>query len=246
MVSRSARSVTKRLAELIKSITSWTLVRRASTWHTPDVLPTLRIGEARKLPELREARPASTLVTVAGSAGAFDGLRQLVAALPRGLKSAIAVMLHTGPGSTLADSLAVGSQLPVRYGQSGLMLREGCVYVARPCTHLIVNPDASLTVSEAAPVRRFRPSADWLFESAAASFGERHMAVILSGMLSDGAHQLRAVKRLGGTVLAQSPSEARFPDMPEAAIATGFVDKVMSIGAMPAAIGEFVELRAFG
>ena len=182
-------------------------------------------------------------MTIAGSAGALEGLRQLLAALPRGLHCAIAVLLHTGRGSALASTLAIRSRLPVRYGESGDVLHDGCIYVAPPCTHLIVNPDARLTVSESAAVRHCRPSADWLFESAAASFRERHIAIVLSGMLSDGSRQLRAVKRLGGTVLAQLPAEARFPDMPAAAIATGFVDQVLSIAAMPEAIREFVEHR---
>lgn len=186
-------------------------------------------------------QPASSLVTIAGSAGAFQGLWHVLAMLPRELKSAVAVMLHTAPGSTLADTLALRSQMPVQLAQTGDLLCEGHAYVASPSTHLIVNPDGRLTVSRAAPVRRFRPSADWLFESAAASFGDHHIAVVLSGMLSDGARQLRAVKRMGGTVLAQLPSDAAFPDMPAAAIATGFVDRVVSIDAMPNVIRDLVE-----
>jgi len=185
--------------------------------------------------------PAITLVTIAGSAGAFQGLSHLFASLPTKLPSAVVAMLHTGPGSTLADTLGLRSQIPVRSARTGDVLNEGHAYVAPPSSHLIVNPDGRLTVSSAAPVRRFRPSADWLFESAAASFGDRHIAVVLSGRLSDGAHQLRAVKRMGGMVVVQSPSDAAFPDMPAAAIATGCVDRVTSIDAMAQTIAELVD-----
>ena len=180
------------------------------------------------------------MITVAGSAGGFEGVRELLEALPRGLACAIAVALHTSSGSALARTLALRSRLGVREACSGDLLHDGWVYVAPPCRHLIVNPDGRLTISDADPVRRFCPSADWLFESAAASFLERHLAVVLSGALSDGARQLRTVKRSGGVVLAQARADSLFSDMPAAAIATGFVDQELSIAAIADTICAFV------
>jgi chemotaxis response regulator CheB len=183
---------------------------------------------------------ASALVAIAGSAGAFPGLCRVLGELPPSLKAAVAVMLHTGPESLLASALAMRSRLPVYDAVSGDLLRDGCVYVAQPQTHLVVNADARLTVSDAPRVRLFRPSADWLFESAAASFTNRLVAVVLSGMLSDGARQLHTVKRLGGTVLVQDPSQAAHADMPAAAVATGCADLVVGIDEMSRAISEAV------
>lgn len=185
------------------------------------------IGDTCKPLDAGRTRPARTLVTIAGSAGGFYPLYDLVGNLPPTLRSALAVMLHLGPRSALTETLAQRSQLAVREAVSGDVLCDGCIYVPRPGTHLIVNPDGRLSVSRAAPVNRYRPCADWLFESAAASFRERHIAVVLSGMLSDGARQIRSVKRLGGTVFVQSPLEAEYPDMPTAAIRTGCVDKIV-------------------
>ena len=195
---------------------------------------------------MNDGAPATTLVTIVGSAGAFKSLWLLFATLPRELESAIAVTLHSSRGSTLAPTLAMCSQMPVRFAQTEDVLREGHAYVASPSTHLIVNPDGRLTVSDAARVRGFRPSGDWLFESAAGSFGDRHIAVVLSGRLSDGARQLRAVKRSGGMVLVQAPNDAAFPAMPMAAIATGCVDQIVSMRGMSAAIVKHVrDLHAY-
>lgn len=149
-------------------------------------------------------------------------------------------MLHTG-SARLAASLGMCSRLPVREAVSNDLLCDGFVYVPAPRTHMIVNPDTRLTASDALPVRGFRPSADWLFESASASFRERHIAVVLSGMMSDGAHRLSVVKRLGGTVVVQSPDEAAYPNMPAAAIATGCADFVLPIDAMSDVISDTVE-----
>jgi two-component system, chemotaxis family, protein-glutamate methylesterase/glutaminase len=180
------------------------------------------------------------LVTIAGSAGGFQALCDVLSALPATLDAAVVAMLHTGPGSVLPETLRSRSRLQVTLAASGQLLRAGLISVPPPGSHVIVNPDARLTLSEAPRRRLFRPSADWLFESAAASFGPRHVCVVLSGMLSDGAAMLREVKRLGGTVLAQS--DALYSDMPDAAIATGFVDRVVPIAAMADVICQTISV----
>src|SRR5262249_47575299 len=154
-------------------------------------------------------------------------LSWLLTELPRDWPTAVVVAFHTGPGSVLVDVLAPRCHLPIEWAVSGASLQTGRVYVAPVGTHLVVNPDARLTVSDAAPIRRVRPSADWLFESAAASFKDRHVAIVLGGVLSDGSFALQRVKRGGGLTLVQDPSTCLFPDMPRAAIATGQVDAVL-------------------
>jgi len=72
-----------------------------------------------------------------------------------------------------------------------------------------------------------RPSADLLFESAAAAYGTRAIAVVLSGTGSDGAMGVKAVKKMGGTVIVQSLAE--FDGMPSAALATGLADFVLPL-----------------
>ena len=187
---------------------------------------------------------ASALVTIAGSAGAFPGLCRVLAELPLELNAAVVAILHTGAGSALASALAMRSRLVISEATSGGLLRDGRVYVAPPLTHLLVNLDGRLTVVDAPRAGVYRPSADWLFESAASSFTSRHVAVVLSGLLSDGARQLSLVKRLGGTVLAEDPSQAAYSPMPAAAIATGHVDVVVAIEQMALAICAAVRQHA--
>ena len=183
------------------------------------------------------------LVTVAGSAGAFRPLRHLLASLPRCTTTAFAAALHVGPDSVLVDLLRRVSAQPVEWAAPGGVLRGGHVHVAPPRTHLIVNPDTTLGLSRAARGVRFSPSADWLFESAAASFGERHLAIVLSGAMWDGAARLAAVKRHGGTVWVQDPDGSAFPDMPGAAIATGHVDAILPIVQMATRLVRLLAAR---
>jgi chemotaxis response regulator CheB len=72
--------------------------------------------------DLDSTRPASVLVSIAGSAGAFQGLWRLLSALPPDLNAAVAAMLHTGPGSHLPSTLAMRSRLALREAISGELL----------------------------------------------------------------------------------------------------------------------------
>jgi two-component system, chemotaxis family, protein-glutamate methylesterase/glutaminase len=68
---------------------------------------------------------------------------------------------------------------------------------------LLVNPDGTLSLSQSELVHFVRPSADLLFESAAASYRHCVIAVVLTGTGSDGAMGVQAIKKMGGTVICQ-------------------------------------------
>ena len=91
-----------------------------------------------------------------------------------------------------------------------------------------------------------RPSADLLFESVAASYKDRSIAVVLSGTGSDGTMGVRAIKKMGGTVIAQDEKTAEFSGMPEAAIRTGSVDFVLPLEEIPAALVTLVAKGEIG
>jgi two-component system chemotaxis response regulator CheB len=79
----------------------------------------------------------------------------------------------------------------------------------------------SISLSQSELVHFVRPSADLLFESVAASYRERAIAMVLTGTGSDGHMGVQAIKKMGGTVIAQDEQSAEFFVMPQAAIQTG-------------------------
>lgn len=111
-------------------------------------------------------------------------------------------------------------------------------------TYWLTSTVPSLSHSEL--VHFVRPSADLLFESAAASFEQQAIAVILTGKGSDGAMGVRAIKKMGGTVIAQDQATSEFFGMPEAAINTGVVDLVVPLNEIAATLVNLVTVKDEG
>ena len=185
------------------------------------------------------------LVVVAASAGGVQALSKLVSALPVDFRLPIVIVQHVDPRhrSLLVEILGRRAALPVEAADEGTTLVAGTIYIAPPGSHVLVNPDGSLSLSKAELVHFVRPSADLLFESAGASYTDKVIAVVLTGSGEDGASGVRAIKKMGGTVLAQDRETSEFFGMPGAAIATGDVDFVLPLDEIPAAL---VTLTAAG
>lgn len=198
--------------------------------------------EGRRQAEPRQPALSFFLVAMSASAGGLQALGRVLSSLPSRLPAAIVVVQHLDPHhrSRMAEILAKRTALHVAEAMEGEWLRPGQVRIAPPDRHLLVNPDGSLTLSQSELVHFVRPSADLLFESAAAAFGKRVIAVVLTGTGSDGAMGVTAVKKMGGTVIAQDEASSDFFGMPGAAIKAGAVDLVLPLAEIPSAIVALV------
>ena len=159
------------------------------------------------------------IVALAASAGGLTALSHVLSALPNGFPATIVVVQHLDPRhrSLMADILSRRTPLKVKQAEEGECLNPATVYIAPPNRHLLVNRDRTLSLSQSELVHFVRPSADLLFESVAASFKERAIAVVLSGTGSDGSMGVKAIKKMGGTVIAQDEKSSEYFGMPGAA-----------------------------
>lgn len=178
------------------------------------------------------------VVAVAASAGGIKAISELLSALPKDFPAAIAIVQHLDPKhpSLLAEILDRRTSLAVKQAEVGEQMRPGTIYIAPPNHHLLIDPDATLSLTQTKLVHFVRPSADLLFESVAASFKERAIAVVLTGTGSDGATGVRAIKEMGGIAIAQDRESSECFGMPGAAIETGTVDWILPLNKIAATL----------
>jgi two-component system chemotaxis response regulator CheB len=191
---------------------------------------------------VRKKRARFEIVAVAASAGGLNAISNVLAALPDAFPCAVAIVQHLDPRhrSQLAHILSRRTPLPVKQAEDGERLVPSTVYIAPPDKHLLVNTDGTVSLTSSELVHFVRPSADLLFESVAASFRERAIAVVLTGSGVDGSMGLAAIKKMGGKVIAQDQASSDFFGMPGAAIHTGNVDLVLPLEDIPAALVRLV------
>jgi len=176
---------------------------------------------------------AFDVVAIACSAGCTEPLRQILQSLPPSFPAAVVVLRH----STVTRRLASGvSALAIEIARHGEPLEPGTVFVAPSDRHLLVTAEGRFCLTESPPVNFVRPSAELLFESVAACYGERAIAVVLTGHGNDGAIGVRSIKRAGGILIAQAPSTAVASSMPSAAVRTGPADLVLPPESIAAAL----------
>jgi two-component system CheB/CheR fusion protein len=182
----------------------------------------------------------SQIVVVGASAGGVDALGILVAGLDQTFPAPVVIAQHLDPRrpSHLQEILSRRTAAEVRSVTVEEKLQPGVVYVV-PANRDVMITDHQVRVREEATGRGPRPSVDRLMETAAASFGEHLIAVILSGEGSDGAEGARAVKLAGGTVVIQDPMTAAHPSMPQS-LAPTTVDIVAPLEAIPSLLRDLI------
>jgi two-component system chemotaxis response regulator CheB len=168
------------------------------------------------------------IIVIGGSAGSFDPLRHVLADLAADLPVTVFIVVHVHPtaGRGLVDALRIPRSWKARLAEDGAPIEHGRIMIAPPDHHLIVKR-GQVRVTQGPRENLWRPSIDVLFRSAAVAYGSRVAGIVLSGALDDGSAGLAAIKRCGGTAIAQDPVDARVPDMPESAIRNTKIDYIL-------------------
>jgi two-component system, chemotaxis family, protein-glutamate methylesterase/glutaminase len=155
------------------------------------------------------------IIVIGGSSGASAPLKDLLGRLPADLPAAVFIVLHIpaqGIGILSTVASAAG-KLPVRQAENGMQIENGQIYLGAPDHHLLL-ADKRIVLGRGPRENMVRPAIDPLFRSAALHYGPRVIGVVLSGLLSDGASGLNAIKRCGGIAVVQEPSDAIADEMP--------------------------------
>lgn len=193
----------------------------------------------------REPRPSKQarldVIAIGTSTGGPPALHALIPKLPANLASGVIVVQHMPPGFTrpLAERLNVQSALTVVEAAEGDVIEPGRVLIAPAGKHVKVRKKNGQFVIhlDAEPTDALhKPSVDVMMESVAKACGGRSLGVLLTGMGSDGARGMRAIKEVGGRTIAESEETCIVYGMPKSAVEEGVVDRVIPLYNMAHAI----------
>ncbi|EAZ93171.1 chemotaxis protein CheB [Crocosphaera chwakensis] len=163
------------------------------------------------------------IVGIGASAGGIEALKRFFSNLPDDPQAAFVVMQHVSPNhpSMMPEIIQRETNLPVAAIEDEVAVEPGHIYVLPPGYNVELE-DNRLRLREL--TRNFANTIDNFFYSLATNWGEKTIAIILSGTGEDGQEGLQAVSRVGGIALSQSPETAQFETMPNSAIGMGIAD----------------------
>jgi len=189
----------------------------------------------------RSAALPTRIVGIGASAGGLAPLEQFLGRVPLNSGLAYIVVQHLDPTqkALLAELLQRVTGMRVHEARKNMPVEPNCIYVIPPNTEITV-VDGVLNVQKPAEPRGMRLPINVLFSSLASAQGERSIAVVLSGMGSDGTLGLQAIKAVGGLTAVQQPTTAQFDVMPRSAITAGCGDIVAPPAELPSRILAYV------
>lgn len=194
-------------------------------------------GRPECVPSYSFSRSRFDLVAIGASTGGPPALQRLLSDFPSHLPFAVAIAQHMPSGFTRAFAERLNRLLPftIREARDCDELLPNQVLIA-PGGHNMIfekkNGSVVARVVPPSPEDRFLPSVDEMFSSLAPIYGEKVLAVVLTGMGNDGSRGVRDVKAAGGLVLAEAEESAVVFGMPREAIATGVVSRIAPIDYM--------------
>jgi two-component system chemotaxis response regulator CheB len=214
------------------------VVRKTPTINASDLLSkrTVRAESPKSVATIEtNTKPVHhvEVVMIGTSTGGPAALQAIFKQIPANFSKPIVIVQHM-PGSftkAFAERLNKISALTVSEAQNGDQLKAGHVYVAPGGMQLMIDRrnGGSIHIHESDERISYRPSVDIALASAAKHYGRKALAIILTGMGSDGKEGATLLKQAGGTIWAQDEASCVIYGMPMAVIKAGLVESILSL-----------------
>jgi two-component system, chemotaxis family, protein-glutamate methylesterase/glutaminase len=235
--SESSREVVRE--ELIRKIKSLCAVRAPQ----PRVMPAPQLAQPSNRPRAR-----IDVVAIGSSTGGPNALTALLPQLAADFPVPIVIVQHMPPLFTrlLAERLNALAPLNVQEGKEGQKLQRGQVWIAPGDNHMTVarrGAEIVLGINHDAQENSCRPAVDVLFRSAARTYGANVLAVVLTGMGSDGTRGSAAIREAGGEVIAQDEASSVVWGMPGSVVTASLADGVYPLSSIAPELVRRVSLR---
>lgn len=200
------------------------------------------LAAAQRLANSGSADQRFPVVVIAASTGGPATVMRLAPGFTRDFPAAVIVVQHMPASFTsqYAAQLTEFTGIRVKEAEANEVLQPGTLYICPGARHLRVTPTGRIQLESGGRINGYLPCIDITMESVAAYAGAMSIGAILTGMGSDGAQGVKAIKSAGGLVLAQDEATSVIFGMPAEAIKTGAVDQVLPIDDVYAAIEKRV------
>jgi two-component system, chemotaxis family, response regulator WspF len=181
------------------------------------------------------------LVAVGASAGGPKAVAQILGQLPGDFRGSLVIVQHVNAGfaASLVEWLGSQTALRVELAQNGARPAPGSVLIAGGDRHLVMTPEFCLTYSPQPVESPYRPSIDVFFSSVGEHWPSKALAILLTGMGTDGARGLLCLRRAGWRTIAQDKASCAVYGMPRAAVELDAASDVLPLPEIPAAIMGF-------
>ncbi|MES2426060.1 MAG: chemotaxis protein CheB [Bacteroidota bacterium] len=181
------------------------------------------------------------IIAIGASAGGMEEINSFFDHTPLdGVSYIIIQHLSSDFKSRMVELLAKHSKLDVIQAGDGMQVECNKVYLIPHNKYMIIK-GGKLYLSSKEKVKTPHLTINQFFVSLAKDYGDKAIAIVLSGLGADGTEGIKAIKKAGGMVIARNPETSDFGSMPSHAVATGLVDFVLEPELMPNAIEDYVK-----
>ncbi|MGD6934912.1 MAG: protein-glutamate methylesterase/protein-glutamine glutaminase [Candidatus Bathyarchaeia archaeon] len=210
------------------------LISKIKTAASANVRPIRVIHDETLQSPMVTGSASEKIIFIAASTGGPPAIASVLRNLPSDIPP-ILIVQHMPKGVTklFADGLNQECKFRVKEAEEGDMIQEGLALIAPGGFHMVVTKDDKITLSQDPPVNYVRPAADVTMFSLAQVYGSKIVSVVLTGMGSDGAKGVIAIKDKGGYAIAQDEKTSIVYGMPKMAFETGRVDVVAPLEKIP-------------
>jgi two-component system chemotaxis response regulator CheB len=170
-------------------------------------------------------------VVIGGSAGSFQGIVKILAALPQDFQLPVIMALHRlkHVRHGFVEALSLKSALPVVEPVDKETIRKSTVYLAPSNYHLSIELGNYFSLSTEDMVNNSRPAIDITLSSAAYVYRNKLVGILLSGANRDGGMGMKNIHDKGGVTVVQEPTECLIDTMPKAALALTTIDHTLKV-----------------
>ncbi|MDA7025844.1 chemotaxis response regulator protein-glutamate methylesterase [Bacillus sp. CLL-7-23] len=213
----------------------------------PKPLSQLKSGFKNNRSTIPPTGTVKQLICIGTSTGGPRALQKVLPKLPKNLKAPVFVVQHMPPGFTasLANRLNHLSEVTVKEAENGERAKEGWVYIAPGGKNMAIRPEQGelvITLDDRDTASLHKPSVDYLFHSLTSVKGFEKVAVIMTGMGSDGTEGVKGlIKNGGGKVIVESAESSVVFGMPKAVLNTGLADEVKHVDEIAASIMTYMK-----